>query len=95
MRGYFYGRYRDKAYMTAQAEYRRHLWWKLGGVVFLGFGQVGPELSAYRLDSFHSSYGFGLRYLFNPEEHVNIRVDFGFGRNDTTTGVYFGVEEAF
>lgn len=95
MRGYFYGRYRDKTYVMAQAEYRRHLWWRLGGIVFLGFGQVAPELASYRLDSFHVSSGFGARYLFNSEEHVNIRIDFGFGRNDGTTGIYFGVEEAF
>jgi hypothetical protein len=56
---------------------------------------VAPDLSSYRLDSFHLSYGFGLRYLFNSEEHVNIRIDFGFGRNDATKGIYFGVEEAF
>jgi hypothetical protein len=95
MRGYFYGRYRDKTFVMAQAEYRRHLWWKLGGVLFFGPGQVAPDLSSYRLDSFHLSYGFGLRYLFNSEEHVNIRIDFGFGRNDATKGIYFGVEEAF
>ncbi len=95
MRGYFYGRYRDKAYVMIQAEYRRHLWWKFGGVFFFGGGQVGPHVSAYRMDSFHASYGIGLRYLFNADEHVNIRVDLGFGKNDSTTGVYFGVEEAF
>jgi hypothetical protein len=33
MRGYFYGRYRDKAYVMEQAEYRRHNWWKLGGIL--------------------------------------------------------------
>jgi len=95
MRGFFYGRFRDKSFVMAQAEYRRHLWRKLGAVVFLGLGQVAPELSSLRVDSFHVSSGFGLRYLFNPEEHVNIRVDFGFGDNDETTGVYFSVEEAF
>jgi hypothetical protein len=95
MRGYFYGRFRDKAYVTAQVEYRRHIWRKIGGILFLGLGQVGPAIADYELASFHVSSGFGLRYLFNAEEHVNIRVDFGFGGDDATTGVYFGVEEAF
>lgn len=94
-RGYFYGRFRDKTFLTAQVEYRRHLWRKFGGVLFVGPGQVGPDLSSYRLDAFHVSYGFGVRYLFNPDEHVNIRMDIGFGKDDSTNGVYFAVEEAF
>jgi hypothetical protein len=31
--------------------------------------------------------------MFNQEEKVNLRVDFGVGKN--TSGVYFGLEEAF
>ena len=48
---------------------------------------------AYYTPETEFAVGAGLRYLFNKEEKVNLRVDFGVGRN--TTGVYFGLEEAF
>jgi hypothetical protein len=35
----------------------------------------------------------GARFLFNKAENVNLRADIGFGRE--TSGVYFGLEEAF
>jgi hypothetical protein len=31
--------------------------------------------------------------VFNQREKINLRADFGFGRD--TRGVYFGLEEAF
>jgi hypothetical protein len=40
------------------------------------------------------SLGVGLRYLFNKEEKVNLRVDIAFGKNGDR-GIYFGIEEAF
>lgn len=93
MRGYYQGRYRDKNYLAGQAEYRRHLWRRLGFVAFAGLGDVESEMKDFRIKSAKFSGGFGLRFLFNQAEKVNIRADFGFGRN--TSGVYFGVEEAF
>lgn len=93
MRGYYQGRYRDKNYLAGQAEYRRHLWRRLGFVAFAGLGDVESETGDFRIKSAKFSGGFGLRFLFNQAEKVNIRADFGFGKN--TSGVYFGVEEAF
>jgi len=29
------------------------------------------------------SYGFGIRYLFAPEEKINLRMDFGFGKGES------------
>jgi len=40
------------------------------------------------------SVGAGLRFLFNKEEKVNLRMDIGIGQNGNT-GIYFGLEEAF
>jgi outer membrane protein assembly factor BamA len=93
MRGYYQGRYRDKNYLAGQAEYRRHLWRRLGFVAFAGLGDVESETGDFRIKSAKFSGGFGLRFLFNQAEKVNIRADFGFGKN--TSGVYFGLEEAF
>jgi outer membrane protein assembly factor BamA len=94
MRGYFEGRYRDKNYMMMQLEYRQYFWWKFGFAVFVGAGDVAPELMKFGLNELKYSYGVGLRFLFNKKEKVNIRVDLGFG-NDGNSGLYFGIEEAF
>jgi outer membrane protein assembly factor BamA len=93
MRGYFYGRYRDDRYLTIQAEYRIIVWWRLGIVAFYGIGDVGPDFASFKLLDFKSSYGFGLRFVFDEEEKINIRMDVGFGKE--TSGIYFGLEEAF
>jgi outer membrane protein assembly factor BamA len=93
MRGYYEGRYRDRLYLAGQVEYRMHLFWKVGGVAFIGAGDVAHEISSFRIRDFKISSGGGLRLLFNEAEHVNLRVDLGFG--PSTNGVYFGLEEAF
>ncbi len=93
MRGYYNGRFRDKIFTTAQIEFRDEFFWKLGVVVFAGVGDVGSSFSTYKLTQLKYSYGFGLRYMLDTEERINIRFDMGFGNN--TSGVYFGIEEAF
>ncbi len=93
MRGYYNGRYRDKTFSTAQIEFRDEFFWKLGVVVFAGVGDVGSSLGTYKLTQLKYSYGFGLRYMLDTEEKINIRFDMGFGHN--TSGIYFGIEEAF
>lgn len=94
MRGYFYGRYRDNVYYTFQMEYRQYFWWRLGYVVFGGVGGVADSPDKIRIDEIKFSYGIGLRYLFNEEQNVNLRIDLGI-THDGNTGVYFGIEEAF
>jgi hypothetical protein len=93
MRGYFYGRYRDQNYLTVQMEYRQIVWWRLGFAAFLGVGEVGPEFRNFSLNGLWPSYGLGLRFVFDEQEKINIRVDAGFGTN--TSGIYFSLEEAF
>jgi len=62
--------------------------------VFAGAGDVfGSPESDISFSNLKYSYGFGLRFLFNRQERINLRADFGFGRD--TRGVYFGLEEAF
>jgi outer membrane protein assembly factor BamA len=94
MRGYFQGRYRDKNYMTLQTEYRQFFSKKFGFVAFAGIGDVSSEVTDLKLNSLKYSLGGGLRYLFNKKENVNLRMDFGIGK-DGNTGIYFGIEEAF
>jgi hypothetical protein len=40
------------------------------------------------------SGGAGLRFQFNKEQKINLRMDIGIGQ-DGNTGLYFGIEEAF
>lgn len=94
MRGYYAGRYRDNVFAMIQLEYRQFVWWKFGFVAFAGFGNVADHILNFTFDHMKYSYGFGLRFRFNEEQKVNLRMDMGFG-NDGNKGIYFGIEEAF
>ena len=94
MRGFYEGRYVDNAYFTMQFELRHKFWWKFGYVVFGGFGTVASSPDKYQIKEMKVSYGAGLRFLFNEEEGVNLRMDFGI-TTEGDHGIYFGIGEAF
>ncbi|WP_236612938.1 BamA/TamA family outer membrane protein [Cesiribacter andamanensis] len=94
MRGYYEGRYRDKQYVAAQAEYRLPLFWRIGAVGFAGLGDVAPSLGDFTLASLKPSYGLGARFMVNKAERVNIRVDYGWGKGGSS-GFYLEITEAF
>lgn len=94
MRGYYDGRYRDHNQVVFQAEYRFPIVWRLGGVAFLGYGDVGRRLSQFDLMRFKYSYGTGLRFVVNPRERLNLRIDYGWGKGKSK-GLYFTLGEAF
>ena len=94
MRGYYEGRYVDNAYLTFQLEYRQYFWWRFGYVIFGSTGTVASSPIKYQMSEMKITFGAGLRFLFNEQEMVNLRMDLGI----TTEGdraVYFGIEEAF
>lgn len=93
MRGYIQGRYRDHVYAAGQAEYRTRIWWRFGGILFAGAGDVTPNLWKLQITYIKPTYGFGLRFTFDEEEKMDLRMDVGFGRG--TAGVYFAVNQAF
>jgi outer membrane protein assembly factor BamA len=94
MRGYYEGRYVDNAYFAIQIALRQYFWWRFGYVVFAGAGTVASSPDKYQISEMKVSYGAGLRYLFNKEEHVNLRMDVGI-TTEGEVGVYFGIGEAF
>jgi len=51
-------------------------------------------IQKFRLDEFKYSLGFGLRFVFDKQEGINARLDFGFGRGENS-GIYALVVEAF
>ncbi len=93
MRGYYQGRYRDKNMAAFQLEYRSPIWKKMGFVSFAGFGDVSDKISNFRLGDLKHSIGFGFRYQLVAGEKMNIRFDYGIGRD--TSGFYIGFGEAF
>jgi outer membrane translocation and assembly module TamA len=93
LRGYYEGRYRDRARLVAQIEHRFPIWRRFGGAAFLGAGQAVGDLGDLRSDAFHVAGGGGLRWLISPEEGVNLRVDIGVGNGDG--GLYFAFGDAF
>ena len=62
-------------------------------VSFAGFGDVAGKISKFQLRDLKTSVGFGIRCLFVPKEKLNLRFDFGFGKN--TSGFYINFMEAF
>lgn len=79
MRGYYDGRFRDKKFISYQAEYRFPIWWRFGGAAFVGFGQVAKDFNSFTLQGFKLSIGGGLRIAILPKEKLNLRIDYGFG----------------
>jgi len=93
LRGYIEGRYIDNHIIAAQAEYRKHLFGRLGMAVFAGFGDVANKPSNFRFKNLRPSVGVGLRFLLDKEEQLNARFDFGVGQQSSNP--YLGISEAF
>ena len=93
-RGYYYGRYRDRHLLAAQAEYRAPIVWRVGVVAFAGLAEVTPRLDALTVDWLRPTLGGGLRVRVTEEaEPVNLRLDYAVGRE--SAAFYFGFGEVF
>ena len=93
MRGYYRGRYRDAAIVTAQAEYRAHIWKRLSAAAFAGMGEACPGLSRCSARGVLPSFGGGLRIKLDPKGGTNLRIEYAAGRN--SKAFYMTVQEAF
>ncbi len=93
IRGYYLLRFRENNVMLLQTEYRFPIWWRIGGVVFAGGGEVGHVISDFTTHGIHPSAGIGLRFLVVPEEHLNVRADYGVGAD--VKALYLSLLEAF
>jgi hypothetical protein len=98
LRGYQWGRFRDKSMIFFIAEYR-HTFLKKdktlskhGAVVWVGTGSIfNEEVISNNNLNWLPNYGVGYRYEVQPR--MNLRLDFGFGRE--SMGVYFNFNQAF
>jgi outer membrane protein assembly factor BamA len=93
LRGYYEGRYRDQNTALVQAELRFDVYRRLGAVAFGGVGALGDDQTLLRLNQPRAAYGAGLRFTLNRRDHLNLRVDYGLGRQ--SSGLYLTVGEAF
>ena len=97
LRGYTWGRFRDESLMFLIVEYR-HMFpskadpseiSKHGIVAWVGSGTITPRLG----DAEHFLPNFGIGYRLEVQPRMNVRIDFGIGRE--TSGVYMNFNEAF
>lgn len=98
MRGYYQGRYRDANLLAAQAELRFRPVPRFGMVAFAGAGNVYRSgTSAFR--NIKPNYGAGLRYFFDLEKGLSLRMDYGLGEKPLgekrISGFYISLGEAF
>lgn len=98
MRGYYTGRYRDQNLLAAQAELRYRFHPRFGLAGFMGGGTVYSN-GNLELKGLKPSYGGGVRYFFDVERGLSIRMDYGVGEKRSMekrqTGFYISLGEAF
>ena len=93
MRGYYEGRFRDQNIALVQSEVRFNIYKRLGGVVFGAVGLLGDDQKILRPNDPKTAYGGGLRFTANRRDHINIRIDYGLGKQ--SSGLYLTIGEAF
>lgn len=94
LRGYWTGRYRDRKALVFQAEYRFPVAGRFGGAAFAGTGVVGDGFNDIRTGNYKPSLGAGIRYLFDADSNLKLRLDIGFGEAGEN-GFYVTIKEAF
>jgi outer membrane protein assembly factor BamA len=93
LRGYEGGKYRHKALLALQGEYRTRLSQRWGAVAFAGVGSVAASLADLGTSRVLPSAGVGIRYLASKRHNVNVSVDLATGQDGTA--VYFYIGESF
>ncbi|MBP2831112.1 BamA/TamA family outer membrane protein [Aquimarina sp. U1-2] len=94
MRGYQEGRFVDRDLLATQVEYRKRFGQsRWGAVAFVGAGDVYSNIDTFKFKNLKPNYGAGLRWMLDKSEHLNIRLDWGFGNG--TNNLYLGIAEAF
>lgn len=96
LRGFYQGRFRDNAMLTAIAEYRAPIYGRLAVCAFIGGGNVYSEFSELKniYKNFKYSWGGGIRFAVLKKEKLNLRLDYGY-YDKYNHGVYFTIGECF
>ncbi|MDI9356822.1 MAG: BamA/TamA family outer membrane protein [Chitinophagaceae bacterium] len=95
VRGYYYGKFRDKILHSLQVEIRSILFWRIGMAVFGGTSLL------YSMDTKYLSHnnikynmGAGLRFVVDRKENIHFRCDYAIGE-DGNNGFYIAFGESF
>ena len=91
IRGYYERRYRDRGEIDAVVELRQHIWRRNGIVIWAGVGSVFHRLDQINFKRLLPSFGLGYRWEF--KKRVNVRLDYGIGKGQSS--FYFNINEAF
>lgn len=98
MRGYYNGRYRDKAFAAVQSELRYRFVPRFGVVAFAGMGTVYGQ-DKFSGGNIKPNYGGGFRYFFDLDKNMSVRIDYGVGQRvageSRQGGFYFSFGESF
>ena len=60
-------------------------------MTWVGAGNIGSKMGELTDTKWLPTYGVGYRFAFKPR--VNVRLDFGFGNEESA--IYFNINEAF
>jgi len=97
MRGYYTGRFRDRNYLAGQTELRYRITDRWGVASFVATGEVFHTNFTTR--NLMPDYGGGVRYFFDVQKALSIRMDYGVGEKrpgeSRQTGLYVALGEAF
>ena len=93
LRGQFEGEFRDKFAWQTQLEWGQEFLKNWGFTAFVGVGWVAPNWNSWQAKNQRLGSGVGLRYKLNKKDHVNIRLDVGFGGGKIYP--YLTIGEAF
>lgn len=93
LRGQFEGEFRDKMAWQTQVEWRQEFLKNWGFTAFVGAGWVAPNWESWQIKNQKIGSGVGLRYKLNKKDHINIRLDVGFGGGKVYP--YLTIGEAF
>ena len=85
-------RYINHTIVSAQTEFRTHLWKRFYGAAFVGLNSIPVERWEWFADPI-LTYGIGIRYEIQPESNTKLRLDVAAG--DGTFNFYFTVNESF
>ncbi len=94
MRGYAFGRFRDRWLTSAQTEYRSPLVGRFGAAVFGGAALIGSGLDDVSESRVLPTYGAGLRFRLDKVSRSTVRIDYALGTSGQS-GLYVAFNEAF
>lgn len=93
LRGYEQRRYIGRSVLLVQQDARFDITGPLGGVLFVAAGQAAGRFRDLFDSDFHLAYGGGLRYYFNREDNMAVRLDYAL--SEDSDGLYITFGEAF